>query len=116
LPLPLAAIGTRVFVIAGASAALAGIMLAAFNHSASLLLNRGTLNYDAIAAALIGGTAISGGKGAIWRALLGAIVIATVTDLVLLRGYSTGVQILIKGLIVVGFVVALHLRSREDRT
>jgi ribose transport system permease protein len=113
--LPLGAIGARVFCLAGASAALAGIMLGAFNHGASLLLNRGTLNYDAIAAALIGGTAISGGRGSVWRALLGAIVIAIVTDLVLLRGYSTGVQILIKGVIVMGFVVALHLQSRQDR-
>jgi ribose/xylose/arabinose/galactoside ABC-type transport system permease subunit len=113
--LPLGAIGARVFCLAGASAALAGIMLGSFNHGASLLLNRGTLNYDAIAAALIGGTAISGGRGAVWRALGGAIVIAIVTDLVLLRGYSTGVQILIKGVIVMGFVVALHLQSGQER-
>jgi ribose/xylose/arabinose/galactoside ABC-type transport system permease subunit len=113
--LPLGAIGGRVFLVAGVSAALAGIMLAAFNHGASLLLNRGTLNYDAIAAALIGGTAISGGRGAPWRALAGAIVIAIVTDLVLLRGYSTGIQILVKGIIVIGFVIALHLRTGERR-
>jgi ribose/xylose/arabinose/galactoside ABC-type transport system permease subunit len=113
---PLAAIGGRVFAIAGACAALAGIMLGAFIHSASLLLNNGTLNYDAIAAALVGGTAIGGGHGSVWRALVGALVIATITDLLLLSGYSTGVQILLKGLIVTGMVVALHLSSnRESR-
>ncbi|MBK5232870.1 MAG: ABC transporter permease [Thermoleophilia bacterium] len=112
--LPLGAIGARVFAIAGACAALAGIMLGAFNHSASLLLNNGTLNYDAIAAALVGGTAIAGGHGSVWRALIGALVIATVTDLLLLRGYSTGVQILLKGLIVTGMVVALHLNSSRE--
>ena len=109
--LPLGAIGGRVFAIAGICAALAGVMLGAFNHSASLLLNNGTLNYDAIAAALVGGTAIAGGHGSVWRALVGALIIATVTDLLLLRGYGTGVQILLKGLIVTGMVVALHLSS-----
>ena len=46
----------------------------------------------------------------------GATVIATVTDLLLLRGYSTGIQILFKGLVVAGFVVALYLRSGENRS
>jgi ribose/xylose/arabinose/galactoside ABC-type transport system permease subunit len=114
--LPLGAIGARVFCFAGLAAAFAGVMLAAFNHSASLLLNRGTLNYDAIAATLIGGTAISGGRGSIWRTLVGVLVIACITDLVLLRGYSTGTQILVKGLIMMAYVLAIHLNSRDRKS
>jgi ribose/xylose/arabinose/galactoside ABC-type transport system permease subunit len=113
--LPLGRIGASVFCLAGVTAALTGILLAAFNHSASLLLNRGTLNYDAIAATLIGGAAIAGGRGAVWRTLGGVIIIAFATDLVLLRGYSTGTQILLKGLVMMVFVLALHLRSKERR-
>ncbi len=111
--LPLGAIGGWVFAAAGTCAALAGIFLGALNHSASLALNSGTLNYDAIAAALVGGTAIAGGHGSVWRALVGALAIATITDLLLLRGYGTGIQILLKGVIVTGMVVALHLSSKR---
>ena len=84
--LPLGAIGAGVFAIASASAALAGIFMASFNHSASLLLNRGTLGYDAIAAVLIGGAAIGGGRGTVLRSMLGVVVIAVATDLACCAG------------------------------
>ncbi|MDE1173614.1 MAG: ABC transporter permease [Parvibaculaceae bacterium] len=113
--LSLGEVGCWVFMLAGFSAALAGIFLASFNHGASLLLNRGTLNYDAIAATLIGGTAIVGGRGSVWRTLLGVILIATITNLVLLRGYSFGAQIFFKGVIMAVFVIVIHLRSQRGR-
>lgn len=112
--LPLTALGAGVFAIAGVCSALAGIFMATFNHSASLLLNRGTLGYDAIAAVLIGGTAIGGGRGTVLRTMVGVVVIAIVTDLVLLRGYSTGAQVAIKGLVMVAFALAVHI-SQENR-
>jgi ribose/xylose/arabinose/galactoside ABC-type transport system permease subunit len=113
--LPLARIGAGVFGLACGVTAIAGILLGAYNQSASLLLDK-TLTYDAIAATLVGGAAVAGGRGAIWRTLLGAVAIATVTDLLLLRGYSSGVQVLVKGLVVLIVVVAVHLRSEETRT
>lgn len=111
--LPLVHIGAGVFAISSASAALAGIFMASFNHSASLLLNRGTLGYDAIAAVLIGGAAIGGGRGSVFRSMIGVVVIAVTTDLVLLRGFSTGSQILLKGLVMVAFALAVHLRQEK---
>lgn len=110
--LKLGRIGAGVFGLAGATAAIAGILLASFNQSASLLLE-GSLTYDAIAATLVGGASIAGGRGSVWRTLLGALAIATITDLLLLRGYDTGVQILVKGLLVLLVVVLVHLRSEE---
>lgn len=112
--LPLTSIGAGVFAIAGVCAALAGIFMASFNHSASLLLNRGTLGYDAIAAVLIGGTAIGGGSGTVLRTVLGVAVIAIVTDLVLLRGYSTGTQVALKGVVMIAFALAVHLRQESS--
>lgn len=112
--LPLGAIGAGVFAIASAAAALAGIFMASFNHSASLLLNRGTLGYDAIAAVLIGGAAIGGGRGTVLRSMFGVIVIAVASDLVLLRGFSTGSQILLKGLVMVAFALAVHIRQERS--
>jgi ribose/xylose/arabinose/galactoside ABC-type transport system permease subunit len=109
--LPLARIGMGVFAIASACAALAGIFMGSFNHSASLLLNRGTLGYDAIAAVLIGGAAIGGGRGTVAGTMLGVACIAIVTDLVLLRGYTTGTQIFLKGVVMLAFALAVHLRQ-----
>jgi len=111
--LPLTWIGTGVFAIAGACAGLAGPFMASFNHSASLPLNRGTFGYDAIAAVLIGGAAIGGGRGTILRTMLGVVVISIVTDLVLLRGNSTGTQVFLKGLVLPAFALAVHVRQEN---
>lgn len=113
--LPVEGIGTAVFALAGACAALAGIFMASFNHSASLLLSRGTLSYDAIAAVLIGGAAIGGGRGTVFRTMLGVAIIAIVTDLVLLRGFSTGAQILLKGTVMIAFALAVHFRQEASQ-
>jgi ribose/xylose/arabinose/galactoside ABC-type transport system permease subunit len=100
------------FALAGAAAAVSGILLGAFNQNATLSI-QGTLTFDAIAAALVGGTAIAGGRGSAARTLFGAIVIATISSLLLLQGYSTGVQILVRGAIVLLVVVLLHLGMRQ---
>jgi ribose/xylose/arabinose/galactoside ABC-type transport system permease subunit len=108
----------RVTVIAwaffGACIALTGVFLASFNTSATVTLG-GTLTLDAIAAVLVGGTAITGGRGSAMQTLGGAVLIAVISDVLLLRGYSTGVQILVKGILVLAAVVAVHLRATRGR-
>jgi ribose transport system permease protein len=105
---------TGAFALAGLAAGLAGVLLGAFNTTATLSIG-GSYTYDAIAAALVGGIAITGGRGSVWRACFGAFFIATVTDLLLLRGYSRGVQILVEGIAVAMMVVLLHVASRRSR-
>jgi simple sugar transport system permease protein/ribose transport system permease protein len=100
------------FAIAGASFALGGAFLGAFNKGASAQLE-GTLTFDTIAAVLVGGTLISGGRGSALRTLAGAIVIATISDLLLLRGFDVGAQILLKGVLVVLVVIATFVTSRQ---
>jgi ribose/xylose/arabinose/galactoside ABC-type transport system permease subunit len=97
LPVTMVTIGA--FAVAGACAAVAGVFLAAVNGNGSLSL-AGSETYDAIAAALVGGSAIAGGRGSIERTVVGALVIAAASDLVLLRGYETGFQILVEGMLV----------------
>lgn len=99
---------------AGAMFAVTAVFTAAFNTSANVNLG-GTLTFDAIAAVLAGGTPISGGRGSAVRTLAGAVLIAAVSDILLLRGYSTGIQVMVKGLIVMLVVVLVHLRSRGRR-
>ncbi|GID30374.1 ABC transporter permease [Paractinoplanes brasiliensis] len=102
------------WVGAGALFAVTAAFTAAFNTSANVNLG-GTLTFDAIAAVLAGGTAIAGGRGSALRTLAGAVLIAAASDILLLRGYSTGVQIMVKGVIVLVVVVTVHLRTRGSR-
>jgi ribose/xylose/arabinose/galactoside ABC-type transport system permease subunit len=95
---------------AGALFAVTAVFTAAFNTAANVNLG-GTITFDAIAAVLAGGTPISGGRGSAVRTLAGAVLIAAVSDILLLRGYSTGVQIMVKGLIVLAVVILVHLRT-----
>jgi ribose/xylose/arabinose/galactoside ABC-type transport system permease subunit len=101
------------FAIAGASFALGGAFLGAFNKGASAQLE-GTTTFDVIAAVLVGGTLISGGRGSALRTLAGAIVIATISDLLLLRGFDTGAQVLLKGVLVVLVVLATFIASGRE--
>lgn len=104
-------VSSGVFAVAGVCAGLGGILLGAANQNATLSI-QGDFTFDAIAAALVGGTAIIGGTGSAVRTLFGALVIATITSLLLLSGYSTGVQLLVTGLIVLVVVVLVHVSRR----
>jgi ribose/xylose/arabinose/galactoside ABC-type transport system permease subunit len=99
---------------AGALFAVAASFSGAFNTSANINLG-GTLTFDAIAAVLAGGTPIAGGRGSALRTLAGVLLIATVSDLLLLRGYETGTQIMVKGLIVLLVIVLVHLRTTKGQ-
>ncbi|WP_215452568.1 ABC transporter permease [Streptomyces sp. ATCC 21386] len=103
---------TIAWLLAGALFAVAASFSGAFNTTTNINLG-GTLTFDAIAAVLVGGTPIAGGSGSAVRTLCGAVLIAALSDVLLLRGYSTGAQVLVKGLIVLAVVVVVHLRSRK---
>jgi ribose/xylose/arabinose/galactoside ABC-type transport system permease subunit len=112
--LPVAKLTTAAFAIAGLSVAIAGILIAGFTKNVNLQV-QGTYTFDVIAAILVGGTAVTGGRGSVGRTVIGALIIATITDMLLLRGASTGMQVLVKGVIVIVVVVLLHLARREGR-
>ncbi|HVU91997.1 MAG TPA: ABC transporter permease [Jatrophihabitans sp.] len=112
--LPVGRTITVAWLAAGAFFAVAAAFSGAFNTSANVNLG-GTLTFDAIAAVLAGGTPITGGRGSAVRTLAGVLLIATVSDLLLLRGYSTGTQIMVKGLIVLAVIVLAHVRSAKGR-
>lgn len=109
---------SRVIVLAwaffGVCIAMTGVFLASFNTSANAALG-GTLTLDVIAAVLVGGTAIGGGKGSALRTLGGALLISVIANLLLLRGFPTGVQILAKGVLVLLVVVAVHVHAARGR-
>lgn len=97
---------TGAYFWAGLFTAVAGIMLAARYNSANMEYGLG-YDYDAIAAVLVGGTAIEGGRGSVVRTLAGIIVIAVVQVILLLHGFRQEWQYLVSGIIVL-FVIMLH--------
>ena len=111
--LPVTRITMFTFAVGSVCAAVAGILVGGFNENATPLIS-GTFSFDAIAAVLVGGSAVSGGRGSIGRTVFGALLIGTISDLLLLRGYNTAVQILVRGVIVLVAVVAVHLSSQRS--
>jgi ribose/xylose/arabinose/galactoside ABC-type transport system permease subunit len=75
---------------------------------------QGTYTFDAIAAVIVGGTAVTGGRGSVLRTFLGGLAIASISSIALLRGYSSGVQVLAKGVIVMLVIVLAHAESRSS--
>ena len=108
-----------VFMIAGAMSGLGGVVLAARLNSVDLNAGGGTLLIDAIAAAVIGGTSLFGGRGEIRNALIGSAVISTVSNGMYILGYTTGTIFIITGLILLLAVtfdtVARRLQMRSGR-
>ncbi|TYB51931.1 ABC transporter permease [Nonomuraea sp. PA05] len=114
----LSGIGVRsvrvgVFVISGVCAALAGLVLAARGGSAQP--DMGTLlELTAIAATVIGGTSILGGQGAVWRGLVGVLILTLIGNGFNLLGWNTTYRPIVEGLLILGAVSLDHsLRRRR---
>jgi ribose/xylose/arabinose/galactoside ABC-type transport system permease subunit len=103
---------TGVYAWAGLFTALAGIMLAIRYDSASMSYGVG-YEYDAVAAVLVGGTAIKGGEGSALRTLAGAMIIAIIQVVLLLQGFRPEWQYLITGVIVLGMVLLQTSGTRD---
>jgi D-xylose transport system permease protein len=106
-----------VFALISAIAALAGIIEASRQFSASNALGGGTLQLNAIAAAVIGGTSLFGGRGRIHHAILGALVVGSVQNGLDLLGEPAAVKNVATGVILVVAVVvdAVSRRRRLAR-
>jgi D-xylose transport system permease protein len=108
-----------VFMISGAMAAVGGIILAANVNSVDLNFGGGTLLLNSIAAAVIGGVSLFGGRGEVRAAFLGALVIATVSNGLNTAGYATGVIYIVTGVILLLAVtldtIARRLQVRSGR-
>lgn len=104
----------RRFVIYFISGVCAGIAaLLAITQLQSADPNFGsTLNLAAIAAVVVGGVPLSGGRGSLLGTAGGVVIMAIVSDILSLRNVSTYVQLMVTGMIVIG-VVALNRRGRK---
>lgn len=67
------------------------------------------LTMDVVAAVLVGGTAVAGGDGSPIKSAIGALFIATITQIMVLIGIPQGPRYFVLGLVVLALVIALHL-------
>ncbi len=107
-------IRVAVFTLCAFLAAVAGLIQTSRLTAASLAINPGQVTLEAIAAAVIGGTSLFGGRGSVWSALLGALVIGSVANGLDLDGQQPYVKLIVEGAILLLFVTidALARRGR----
>jgi len=100
------------YALSGLCCGLAAIMLTSQATSAQAAMAN-LYELDAIAAAIIGGTLLSGGRGTIVGALFGVLVFSTITNLFAINNLSTEVQNMVKGGIIVAAVLIQQFRYRS---
>jgi ribose transport system permease protein len=100
------------YAISGLCCGIAALMLTSQATSAQAAMAN-LYELDAIAAAIIGGTLLSGGRGTIIGALFGVLVFSTITNLFAINNLSTEVQNMVKGGIIVAAVLIQQFRFRS---
>jgi D-xylose transport system permease protein len=105
-----------VFAISGGFAALGGMFLAAQTYTATLQAGTGNLLMLAIAAAVIGGTSLFGGRGNVWSALLGMLVIQSIQTGLDLLNMNQSIQYMITGAVLLAAVVIDSVSRRTQKT
>jgi simple sugar transport system permease protein/D-xylose transport system permease protein len=105
---------TSVFVICSGLAALGGILAASRLAAANQSAGGGDVNLNAIAAAVIGGTSLFGGRGSAFSALLGILVIQSISSGLTLLNLDSSYRFVITG-VVLFIAVGLDAVARRSR-
>ena len=100
-----------VLVLSGAAAALAGILYTGRLQGATYTLGEQDL-LVVIAAVVIGGTRLFGGQGSVIGALIGSLILGTLTNGLILWGFSSSEQLIAQGVLL---LVAISLTLREPK-
>ncbi|MGI5194157.1 sugar ABC transporter permease [Streptomyces sp. CA-288835] len=110
------AVRISVFAIAGFFAAVGGLFWASKIAAANQSAGAGDLLMNVIAAAVIGGTSLFGGRGRTWNALLGVMVITSIQYGLALEGIATPIQYMITGSVLLATVVIDSITRKTQRT
>ena len=105
---------TSAFALCSGLAALGGMLGAARLASSSQQAGTGDVNLNAIAAAVIGGTSLFGGRGSAWSALLGIIIIQAISNGLTLLNMSSSLRYMITGA-VLAIAVLVDSIARRSR-
>lgn len=101
------------FMTCSTLAALGGVFAASRLASASQQAGAGDVNLNAIAAAVIGGTSLFGGRGSAWSALLGVLVIMAISSGLTLLNLSSSLRYMITGAVLAIAVIVDSLARRS---
>ena len=105
---------TSAFMLCASLASLGGVLSAARLASASQQAGTGDVNLNAIAAAVIGGTSLFGGRGSAYSAVLGVIVIQSIASGLTLLNLSSSLRFMITGA-VLAIAVIVDSLARQSR-
>ena len=113
----LAWVRTAAFGLSSFTAGIAGLIYASRLRSISTNIDGGTLVLYAVAAAVIGGTSLFGGRGRARDAVVGGIVVAAINNGMGLQGYSTAARLVVTAVVLVVAVTidAVARRGRSTR-
>lgn len=111
--IPVKRFETIAWTISGMTAAYAGIMLTAWLTVAQPTLNEGA-ELDAIAATVMGGTSLNGGKGSVFGTFAGVMILAIITNLFNLIGLPSYYQQIFKGVIIIGAMLLNRFVSQKE--
>lgn len=100
------------FVITGVTVGISAIMLSSRLNSVSPGDAGLFYELDVIAAVVIGGTSLAGGKGSIWGTVIGVIILGIINNMLNLLGVSAYLQGTVKGLVILVAVLAQYKQSR----
>ncbi|ANW21804.1 ABC transporter permease [Streptomyces clavuligerus] len=114
--IPVHLVRISVFAVAGTFAAIGGLFMASKIAAANQSAGGGELLMNVIAAAVIGGTSLFGGRGRTWNALLGVMVIVSIQYGLALEGIKSPVQFMITGGVLLATVVIDSVTRRTQRT
>ncbi|MFB7469812.1 sugar ABC transporter permease [Kitasatospora sp. NPDC056184] len=105
-----------VFTVSATLAGLGGLFIASLQGSADKLLGGGNVLMSAIAAAVIGGTSLFGGRGSTWSALLGMLVIQSITTGLDMVHAAQAIQYMITGAVLLAAVVLDSVSRRTQKS
>ncbi|MFD5700615.1 sugar ABC transporter permease [Streptomyces lasiicapitis] len=105
-----------VFAISGMLAAFGGLFIASLSGGATKSLGSGNTLMIVIAAAVIGGTSLFGGRGKIWSAMLGMLVIQSIQQGLNLQGMPSEIQYMITGAVLLAAVVIDSVSRRTQKS
>lgn len=111
---PIRKVTILAFVAAGLSAAITGVLLGGFANQADVAVGTG-FEFDALIAVVIGGTALTGGRGGFGRTLVGVLLLGMLANLLLLQGVDTTTQLLSRGALFLAVVIGEIISNKARR-
>jgi len=94
------------YMLSGLSVGISAVIVSSMLNSVSSSTTGLGFELDAIAAAVIGGTSLAGGRGTIWGTVLGTIVLSIISNMLVMLNVSVYLQGTVKGLIIIAAVLA----------